>query len=103
MKAQEPEIHRPYSARDKGRTLHPSAAPRGHIAIGQSQAGFQALNLHHSFPYQPAKGGMRLLSDSRVGTLVIVGPFHFSRGFMLWNDRFNLDVASLWRCEYYLS
>src|SRR5260370_42497608 len=65
--------------------------------------GVQPLNLHHSFRYRPAKAGMRLLSDSRVGTVVIVGPFHFSRGFMLWNDRFNLDVASLWRCEYYLS
>jgi hypothetical protein len=36
--------------------------------------GLQPLNLHHSFRNQPAKGGMRLSSDSRVeGNISVTG------------------------------
>src|SRR5260221_2029606 len=55
-KAREPESHRPYSAHDKGQTLHPSVALQKHIVKAQSQPRPPVPQLNNSFRDQPVKG-----------------------------------------------
>src|SRR3984893_16708626 len=63
-KAQEPEMNHSCSVRDKGQTLHPSAAPRRQVLIAQSLARLQPSATYTIlFLDQPTKGGW--CSDSR--------------------------------------